>query len=144
MKKLLLLFFIFIGCLILLFFITKKTSATIGNHTFSIEIAQTPTQQEVGLAKYQTLEINKGMYFPFNYPDFYTFWMKGMRFPIDIIFINNGKIVTIFSNVKPEKNYQDFIYKPTAPSNAVLEINAGLSKKYGFKPGDAVIIDKMK
>lgn len=131
---------VFIIASLLIGLLSPKPTATISTHIFTIDIAKTPTQQEVGLAKYQNLPSGNGMYFPFAHSDYYAFWMKDMHFPIDIIFINNGKIVTIFSNVKPEKNYQDFIYKPTAPSNAVLEINAGLSQKYGFKNGDPVII----
>lgn len=143
MKKIFLVFILilFIGFLGYVFFNFPKTStATIRNHTFFIDIARTQSEQEVGLAKYQTLPQNKGMYFPFDHADYYTFWMKNMHFPIDIIFINNGKIVTIYSNVQAEKNYQEFLYKPTSPSNAILEISAGLSKKYGFKIGDPVII----
>lgn len=124
----------------LVFFHTSGPTVTIHNHTFFIEFAKTPSQQEIGLSKYQTLPENKGMYFLFYHAYYYTFWMKGMHFPIDIIFINNRKIVTIYNNVRTEKDYQDFLYKPTRPSNAVLEINAGLSKKYGFKVGDPVII----
>ena len=123
-----------------IFAVKKSTTATIKNNTFSIDIAKSQSQQEIGLAKYQKLEQNMAMYFPFDHADYFVFWMKDMHFPMDIIFIENGKIVTIYNDVKPEKDYQDFIYKPTAPSNAVLEINAGLSRKYGFRTGDNVII----
>lgn len=143
MKKVLLisilaLFIVVLGYIVFTF--PKTPTAIIRNHRFFIEVARTQNQQEVGLAKYRTLAQNKGMYFPFDHADYYTFWMKNMHFPIDIIFINNKKIVTIYSNVREEKSYQDFLYKPTSPSNAVLEINASLAKKYGFKIGDPVII----
>lgn len=133
----------FVGILFLAFLHpTKKPTATIDHHTFSIEIAQTPQQQEIGLAKYASLPKNNAMYFPFNRPDYYTFWMKGMHFPIDMLFVRNNKVVTIFSNVMAKPDYQNYIYKPTQPSDAVLEINAGLSQQYGFQLGDTVIIDK--
>ncbi|HSD98683.1 MAG TPA: DUF192 domain-containing protein [Patescibacteria group bacterium] len=119
---------------------TNKPTAKINGHLFFIEVAKTQTQQEIGLAKYSKIEKNFAMYFPFTYPDYYGFWMKGMRFPIDIIFIRNKRIVTIFPNVLARWDYQNYIYKPTQPVDSVLEISAGLSTKYGFKTGDNVII----
>ena len=67
--------------------------------------------------------------------------MRNMEFPIDILFISDGKIVTLYKNVKPpisEQNLQ--LYSPSAPIDNVVEINAGLSDQYGFKEGDPVTI----
>ena len=80
------------------------------------------------------------MLFPFEKADYYSFWMKNMKFPIDIIYINKNHIVTIHQNIKPPKTKEESlpIYKPEDPSDTVLEINAGLSEKYKFKKGDTV------
>lgn len=120
----------------------KSPTATIDHHTFIIDIAKTSSEQEVGLAKYKTLPKDHAMYFPFAYSDYYAFWMKNMHFPIDMLFIENGKIVTIYKNVPAPKNVNEQLptYKPTAPVNAVLEINVGLTKQYGFRINDSVII----
>ncbi len=132
------------GLVMVLHPFTNQVKAEIHNHVFLVEIAKTPTEQEIGLAKYARLPLNDAMYFPFRQPGYYAFWMKNMKFPIDIIFIRNGKIVTIDSFVPaPVKNQQELpTYKPLVPADAVLEINAGLSKKYGFSRGDNVIIRK--
>ena len=67
-----------------------------------------------------------------------------MKLPIDIIYINNDQIVTIQSNVLPPKEEESpIVYIPTEPSDKVLEINAGLSEKYGFKKGDVVKIKNL-
>jgi len=119
----------------------KKTpQITINNHIFNLEVAKTTKEQEIGLAKYDSIPQNFGMLFPFEKPRFYSFWMKNMKFPIDIIFIRNDKIVTIFKNVSPAKlnNEQLPIYRTQKLSDTVLEINAGLSEKYNFKIGDFV------
>lgn len=126
--------------LVLFYFNKKHTNATIDNHTFFIEIAKTQQEQEIGLSKYTSLPQENAMYFPFEKTGLYSFWMKGMHFPIDILFLQKNKIVTIFSDVPVKTDYQNYTYQPTQPVNAVLEINAGLSKKYGFKIGDSVII----
>jgi uncharacterized membrane protein (UPF0127 family) len=70
--------------------------------------------------------------------------MKDMLFPIDIIWIKDFKIVDIASNVLPEgaKNILELkVYYPKDKADKVLEINAGLAEKYGFKIGDEVLVD---
>ncbi len=125
--------------------ILKKTvpSATIDDYTFKIEVAKTDKEKETGLAKYNKISNDFGMLFPFGKEGYYSFWMKNMKFPIDIIFIRNGKIIKIFANVPPPKtdNSPLPIYRPDSLSDTVLEINAGLSQKYGFKEGDSVSIN---
>ena len=119
---------------------SKKPTATISNHTFKLELAKTQQEKEIGLSKKKMLEKNAGMLFLFEKPDYYSFWMKNMQFPIDIIYIRNDRIVTVHKNVKPPKNPNDKLplYNSKEPSDTVLEINAGLSEKYNFKVGDMV------
>ncbi len=121
----------------------KTPTAKINNQTFKIEVAKTNETRQVGLSGKDSIPQDFGMLFPFETQNYYSFWMKNMKFPIDIIFIRGNKIVTIFQSVKPpEKEVMSLpLYQPTEPSDAVLEINAGLSEKYGFKPGDTVKIE---
>jgi uncharacterized protein len=117
----------------------KKPTVTIGNQTFQVTIAKNQKDREVGLSQTKSISQNQGMIFLFDKPDHYAFWMKDMKFPIDIIYINNDTIVTIKSNALPPKSGESpAIYTPTEPSNKVLEIQAGLSDKYHFKNGDKV------
>ncbi len=125
--------------------IKKSPTAEINNYSFKLYIAKTPKDQEIGLSKYKNLAKDMGMLFPFEKPDYYSFWMKQMKFPIDIIYIKDGKIVTIYESVKPPKSENEslLIYKPKEPSNMVLEINAGLSGKYNLKEGDKVNLNNI-
>lgn len=147
MKKVLLLLVLFIILVIGFIFLSyqnKKTPlATINNHTFNLEIAKSEKDQEIGLSKYKNISSNFGMLFLFEKEGYYSFWMKNMKFPIDIIFIKNGKIVKIFSDVPFPKSSNSYlpIYKPDELSDTVLEINAGLSKEYNFQKNDTVIIN---
>ena|SRR5258708_2106474 len=116
---------------------------TIDNQTFSIEVATTSAEQQKGLSGRNSLPQNQGMLFIFNTPDRYAFWMKGMKFPLDIIFIKDNKIVSISHNVPAPKDANESnlpIFTPASPANRALEINAGLASKYDFQKGDAVII----
>jgi uncharacterized membrane protein (UPF0127 family) len=82
------------------------------------------------------------MLFVFEQPDYYSFWMKDMKFPIDIIFINKNKIVDIFQDVPVPKNNNNLpTYTTGEKADKVLEINAGLSNTYKIKIGDNVLLN---
>lgn len=146
MKKIL---FILIPILILLilgaFFYNlyqfSRPTAEIRGQKFSLLVAKSDKDKQVGLSKYKDLPQNKGMVFLFDKPGSYPFWMKDMKFPIDILFIKKNKIVTIYKNI-PINNLT--IYSPKESADKVLEINAGLSDKYSFAPGDSVTFKNLK
>jgi uncharacterized membrane protein (UPF0127 family) len=122
---------------------TSKTdlpSASINGHVFSLEIAKTEAQRERGLSYRPSLPQDTGMLFLFEKPGQYSFWMKDMHFPLDMIYINNDTVVYVFKNVPPPRSLKQTlpIYTPDTPADKVLEINAGLSKKYGIKKGNKV------
>jgi len=126
------------------FFGTRAT-ATIKNQTFAIDVAKTPEAKQIGLSQKNSIPSNYGMYFPFDKADYYAFWMKNMKLPIDIIFIRENKIVTIHDSVQPPIEESDNLplYQPDEPADAVLEITAGLSKKNGFAKGDTVTLKNL-
>ena len=74
-----------------------------------------------------------------------AFWMKGMRFPIDIIWLDNRRIVHIEHNVPPPRqgtpNASLPVYRSARPANAVLEIAAGIARELGLRNGDLVRFD---
>lgn len=120
----------------------QTTTAAINTHTFKITKATSDKDRQVGLSGRTSLASDAGMLFVFDKPDYYAFWMKEMKFPIDIIYIKDNRIVTIYRNVQPPKSKEENppVFKPEEPADAVLEINAGLSQKYNFKKGDEVKI----
>jgi uncharacterized protein len=124
-------------------FLKGAPTIVIANHNFKVTVADSQKEQEIGLSKTKSLTENQGMIFLFQKPDYYSFWMKNMGFPIDIIFINNDTIVSIENNAQaPKSNNENLIvYTPTSPSDKVLEIQAGLAKKYNFKNGDKIKIE---
>lgn len=123
--------------------LSKTPTATINNHKFNLYIAKTPKEQEIGLSKYTKLDENFGMLFLFKRAGYYSFWMRDMKFPIDIIYMRDNRIVTIYKDIKPPKTKNESlsVYKPKKPSDTVLEITAGLSQKYNFKEGELVKIE---
>jgi uncharacterized protein len=122
---------------------SSKAKVTIDNHTFSVDVATTSAQQQQGLSGRDSLPQDQGMLFIFNQAARYPFWMKDMKFPLDMLYINNNKIVTIFQNVPvPQQGKTNLpVYTPSTSANQVLEINAGLAKKYNLQKGDTVKVD---
>jgi len=77
------------------------------------------------------------MLFIFDQPGYYPFWMKDMRFPIDIAWLNvNKQVVEVQANLAPSSYPQTF----TNPSPAlyVLEIKAGQAAKLNLVTGTSV------
>ncbi|HUD44146.1 MAG TPA: DUF192 domain-containing protein [Patescibacteria group bacterium] len=120
----------------------KSKTVTIDKKTFTVEVEQTEAAREQGLSGRSGLTVNQGMLFLFDHPDRYSFWMKDMKFPIDIIFINNNKVIDIFPNVPIPTAGSTLstlpIYTPDSPANEVLEVAAGQAKINNFKNGDTV------
>lgn len=129
--------------IILLFRISsaKKilTAEVVINHTkIQVEVADTDEKRTKGLSRHTPLKENKGMLFVFPTSNYYGFWMKDMEFDLDLIWIENFKIVEITENVS--HNNQGIIYKPKKIVDKVLEVNAGFVRKNGIKIGDILKI----
>lgn len=105
-----------------------------------VELALTPEEQEQGLSGRPGLDADKGMLFIFPEPGTYSFWMPDMNFPIDIIWINDSKVVDISADVPNDFDPADPVfYRPAVPAQYVLEVNAGFAKRMGIDIGDDVI-----
>ena len=108
--------------------------------TFLVEVVEYPERQSKGLGGRRHLGPQEGMLFLYQKHGEYRFWMKDMRIPIDIIWLDNGRVVHIAHRVPPPKPATPLsalsVYQPPQPANLVLEIAAGRAKSLGLKPGD--------
>lgn len=120
----------------------KISNLQIKSITFKVEVADTPTRRSKGLGGRQGLEELEGMLFIFDKVDKHPFWMKGLTFPLDFIWIRDDAIVDILPNIKPpQKGLPDSslpIYTSKVAADKVLEVNAGTSQKYDIKAGDLI------
>lgn len=119
----------------------------VGDKEFKIEVAKNSEERKVGLTKYQKLPDGYGMLFVFPEKSRPRFWMKNMKFPIDIIWIADGKVTQITHSVPPAlegvPDAQIPLYEPNQTVDYVLEIGAGQAKKNGIKIGDDVKIPNL-
>jgi uncharacterized membrane protein (UPF0127 family) len=129
------------------FAVVGTTTANIGNSlewsvpgdTITLLIAATPAEQELGLGGIRSLAATSGMFFVFNKPDNYGFWMKDMEFSLDIIWLDkNFKIVHIENDLSPA-TYPNVFY-PGFPSKYVIEVNAGFADKFSLTIGETMQI----
>ena len=107
-----------------------------------LEVARTDAERAKGLGGHAPLGETDGMLFVFDRPAAYAFWMKGMLFPIDLMWIENGQVVFVQANAPhpgPADTDQTLpIYAPSSPATYVLEVNAGFAAAYGIGTGTPV------
>jgi uncharacterized membrane protein (UPF0127 family) len=121
-----------IGLLFTLFMVNYSVGYSINYVLFQesdiikVELAQTSDELESGLMNRDELLAGSGMLFIFDGEDKHRIWMKNMKFPIDIIWIDsNHKIVDIFKEASPCASDSCHIYVPSNTARYVLEVQAG-------------------
>ena len=105
----------------------------IGNEKFYSEVVLSDTKMKKGLGGRNKLCDSCAMLFKFPQVGKYSFWMKDMRFPLDIIWIKDGTVVHIEKNIS--ENFSETL-SPQVDTDSVLEINAGNVDKFNIKIGD--------
>lgn len=114
-----------------------KAEVTVNNFKLIADLALTQDQQTKGLAVKNTMNESQGMLFVFEHPSLESFWMKDMKFPIDIIWMDaNRSVVYVAPQLEPCPAIGDCpAYVPTKESMYVLETKAGFSHRHDVKLG---------
>ena len=109
----------------------------------SVDVVDTPLLRMRGLSGRPGLAPEEGMLFLFETPQIQSFWMKDMRFEIDILWIRGGHIVGITPNLPLPKSPRDLPqFASPVPCDVVLEVRAGAAKRWGLLLGDTVLIER--
>jgi uncharacterized membrane protein (UPF0127 family) len=115
---------------------TLEIASKSGVHAFAVELALTPEEQAQGLMYRRSMPEGQGMLFDFRREQELSFWMKNTFISLDMIFIRaDGRILRIAERTEP---HSERLVPSGGPARAVLEINAGVSRKLGIAPGDRV------
>jgi uncharacterized membrane protein (UPF0127 family) len=100
-----------------------------------VDVADTPASREQGLSDRASLASDAGMLFVFPRDDRYAFWMKDMRFSIDMVWLaSDGTVVYIVRNASPDSYPTSFM--PDTPARYVLELPAGWANAHRLAIGD--------
>lgn len=109
----------------------------------NVEIADTYLKRVRGLSGRENMPDDLGLLFIFNQADYHSFWMKGMKFSIDIIWISQEmKVVSISKNISPESFPKNF--SPIKPAKYVLEVKAGWADQQAIEIGDNFVFKNKK
>jgi uncharacterized membrane protein (UPF0127 family) len=108
---------------------------SIGTVKIKAEAVSTPERLYRGLSYRQKLPEGQGMLFFLPAIETQAFCMRGMRFPLDFVWIVGGRVAGITRNVPP--TFTGNLPSPQ-PVNYVLEVPGGFAGKYGLRVGDRV------
>lgn len=103
---------------------------------YDVEIADDVAEQALGLSFLPSMTDTEGKLFVFPVSGSYAFWMKDMRFPLDILWIQDGVVVDLAEDVPaPLTGQFPATVVPQAPAQMVLELQAGEAKRQGIEVG---------
>ena len=107
------------------------------------ELADTPETRAQGLSGRASLPENAAMWFDLGIERQAAFWMRGMRFPLDIVWVDADlRVVGVSTGVPaPASGTADAAlpsYSPGVPVRYVLELNAGVAAARSIVPGAQV------
>lgn len=104
--------------------------------TLNAELVSTPHDTARGLMYRTSLADDRGMLFDLGTREDHKFWMHNTCIPLDLLYLDtDGLIVGIVENA-PTLN--DEPRGVECPSQYVLEVNAGWTRRHGVKAGQFV------
>lgn len=118
-----------------------KDVVEINGEKINIEIVKSALAQARGLSVKESIAGDHGMLFVFSDSAVRNFWMKGMKFPIDIVWISGRKIIGFAENVPPQPGVKDSelkLYSSPGPADKVLEMKAGSVRRLGIVSGTEI------
>jgi uncharacterized membrane protein (UPF0127 family) len=112
------------------------TEVRVGSAVFNTGLATTDTARKKGLSGVESLNGSGGLLMVFQGDDDWGIWMKDMKIPLDIIWLNNEKkVIYIVTDASPDLGTSK-IFTPNDPARYVLEVQAGSVKRSAIKIGD--------
>lgn len=117
---------------------------TVGGNQLMVEIRDDEKERALGLSYRESLPPNQGMVFVFASPGRYGFWMKGMRFPLDMIWVRAGKVVDISTMVPNPLNDEavPVTRTPRSEVDMVIEVNGGWVRERQVEIGGTVVFSR--
>ncbi len=138
-----------LGCVVAWLFVVATSQAAAGckdsiveiksahaHIRLNVEVADSAEERAIGLMHRQSMPYNSGMWFIYETPRTVAFWMRNTLIPLDMIFVDqHGEVQKIHINARP----LDETPIPGGDNiQFVLEVNAGLSERYGLGAGDFI------
>ncbi len=117
----------------------------INGSKLKVEIADTESKRNKGLSDRDSIATDSGMLFIYPNVGKHVFWMKGMKFPLDFVWINQDKVVDLIPGVPPpaqgQKDADLPLYTSKSDADKILEVNVGVINKLNIKIGDTIKVE---
>ncbi|MBP6979639.1 DUF192 domain-containing protein [Candidatus Curtissbacteria bacterium] len=111
----------------------QSTQVKILRLKVNADVASDANSRAVGLGGRESLAKDAGMLFVFDSEAKHSFWMKNVKFPLDIIWLDkNKKVVHFVKNAQPDTGGALDIYTPPKKAYYVLEVNGGMIDEFGL------------
>lgn len=105
---------------------------------YHFTVMRTEAELEKGLSGTDSLPADQAMVFVFPSDGKWPMWMKGMNYPIDIVWLNSDKqVMYSVKNAQPS-SYPNTEFVPDRPSRYVIELPSGTVDRTHIEKGDAV------
>jgi uncharacterized protein len=114
----------------------QQQALRLHGHTYHISIMRTREELMRGLSGTNSLPANQAMVFVFPGDDKWAIWMKDMKYPIDIVWLDKNKLVVyLIKNAQPS-SYPKTQFKPDRDTRYVIEFPSGTIDMTGIRVGD--------
>ena len=111
-------------------------SATVNGRRIRLLVADTMLKRAIGLMYRESIAPGTGMLFRFRSSGIYGIWMRNMRFPIDILWLDSQKrVIDMFENARPCRGLTCKTMYPSRQARYVVETNLGFVKRRKLKIG---------
>lgn len=118
----------------------RQATIDIEGRIIKVEVMRTPRQLQQGLSGRDHLPRDSGMLFILPERGLHAFWMKDMKFALDIIWLDAGRVVEVATLPAPTSTAYIPRHEPLSQADSVLELNAGMAHELGLKQGFHLIL----
>ena len=122
--------------------VLNRVDLLVGETPLVVELSDEPWERGRGLSYRWGLRPGTGMLFESDNDAPRSYWMKGMRFCLDIIWIDDGEIKGAAENACPDPEMIEDADRERFSSGEsvqyVLEMPAGWMAEHGYGPGTPV------
>lgn len=115
----------------------EKINIEIAERNISTLVADNKKSHKEGLSIVDKINVDEAMLFVFDEIGFHNFWMKDMKFSIDIVWLDEYKNIVYIKEHASPNDYPE-TYNPGVTSLYVLEFKDGFVKDNDIETGDTV------
>lgn len=109
----------------------------LGGQLLKVQVADEDAEHEKGLMFVKSMPQDEGMLFVWPQAKVRSFWMRNTFIPLDLIYLNGNRVVSVITWAKP---FDETGLPSGYPADMVLEVNGGWTADHGIKIGDTLTV----